>query len=558
MKRLPERPNLDQLKKQAKELLSAFRRGEPDALARFRSALPAAAAKTGRTIEHLGLRLADAQSCVAREYGFASWADLAAFVLARQARASDPAAASLDLLRFIYAGDIAGGTNRARPLVAERILDERPDLAGHDPYLACAVGEETVLTRETKHDPAWVDRPGGPLALPPLVAVAHSSLLRLPGYRERLIASAKLLLDAGADPNQSVRSRWAASAGAPSEEHPLSALYGAAGHNHDPELTALLLERGADPNDGESLYHSLESPSCTRLLLEAGARVTGTNALYRALDLDDVEPLGLLLAHGANPNERPSGPPTSDWGAPLLWAIRRRRSPAHIQALLAAGADPSARTPRGESAYALALRFGLPDVAALLTKAGADAEDLSPEDAFVAACARGDEREARRRASERPDIVASLSDAELGLLPELAAQGCGNAVRVMVGLGWPVATRGGDWNASALNHAVFRGDAPLTRFLLEHGASWAEQHGFGDNVCGTLSWASCNEPVEGGDWAGCAKALRAHGLPPGRPDAAASGAVIIDGVRRLFSDDVAEVLLAASPGLSVAGEDGDG
>ena len=165
----------------------------------------------------------------------------------------------------------------------------------------------------------------------------------------------------------------------------------------------------------------------------------------------------------------------------------------------------------------MALRFGLPEVADLLARAGG-AVSVTREEEFVAACARGDEETARRIRSERPDLPAALADAQLRLLPELAAQGCGEAVRAMVRLGWPIAVRAGDWDASALNHAVFRGDAALAKFLLEHGASWKEMHGHGDNVNGTLSWASRNRPHSQGDWVGCARALLDHGLPLDQAD----------------------------------------
>ena len=128
-------------------------------------------------------------------------------------------------------------------------------------------------------------------------------------------------------------------------------------------------------------------------------------------------------------------------------------------------------------------------------------------------------------------------------LPDIAAEGGEEGVRLMVKLGWPVAVRGGDWNASALNFAVFRGNAGLTRLLLEHGASWKEQHGYGDNACGTLSWASCNEPIVGGDWVGCARALLDHGMPSATPDPQDPDWVVIGGRRMRFSDEVSEVLL---------------
>jgi ankyrin repeat protein len=545
MPRLPARPNIGHLKKQAKDLLTLYRHGDTQAIGRIRQALPAARGLTDADIAGLGLRLHDMQSCIAREHGLASWTDLKRLVEASTAAGAD--AVILGWLRLAYAADIAGGVNRERPQAAARMLEDDPALARGDAYLACAAGEEAVLRQAVQDDAAWVNRPGGPLKLPPLVAVTHSTLVRLPAFRDRLHACARFLLQAGADPNQSVGSRWPPdSLDRPSEVYRLSALYGAAGRNRDAELTRLLLQSGADPNDGESLYHALESGACTRLLLEGGARIAEANAMYRVLDLDDVEALRLLLAHGGDPNQPPPGPPTADWGSPLLWAIRRRRSPAHIQALLQAGADPLATTPDGTDAHIWALRFGLAEVAEVLRQAAGIAGPVPEAERFVAACARADAAAAEAMLAQSPQIVRELSEPQLRLLPELAAEGCGEAVRAMVRLGWPVAVRGGDWSASALNHAVFRGDAALARFLLEHGASWKEEHGYGDNVSGTLSWASCNEPMEGGDWPGCAEALLDHGMPAAAPDPAGSDTVILDGRRKRFSEAVTEVVLEAA------------
>lgn len=545
MKRIPDRPDIGHLKKQAKQLLALYRAGDAGAAQRFREALPIAAQRSDAEIASLALRLHDAQSCVAREHGFASWSDLTAFVLARNAHASDPAMAVRRWLGLVYAGDIAGGTHAAKPAVAARLLEENPGLLGSDPWLGCAVGDVELLRATLARDPGWMNRPGGPLLLPPLVAVTHSSLVRLPPFRAGLHACARLLLDAGADPNQAVGSRWPpASLAAPSASERLSALYGAAGQNQQAEMTRMLLQAGADPNDGESLYHALESPECTQLLLAAGARVAGSNALYRALDLDGIGALQLLLAHGADANEPALFPPAKDWGTPLLWAIRRRRSPAHVRALLAAGADPSVKAPDGASAHVLALRFGLPEVAQLLRTGGES--PLPMVDRFIAACARADEAEAGRLRAAQPDLIDSLSGPQLRMLSELAGEGCGSAVRLMVRLGWPVSTPGGDWNASALNQAVFRGDAELALFLLQYGARWTERHGYGDNVAGTLSWASLNQPIEGGDWTGCAEALLAHGMPGARPDPEGTGGVLLDGRRTWFSEEVCDVLLAGS------------
>lgn len=542
MQRSPDRLNLEHLKKQAKELIRLYRSRHAAAIVRFRAALPAAAGLADEAILALQLRLHDAQSCIAREQDFASWTDLKQYVEVRMATRSEREPRVLRWAQLLYSGDVSGTVNRANPRVALRMLADDPELVAGDAWLACAIGDEAALRQATQSDPTWLNQPGGPLRLPPLVAVAHSGLLRVDEFRERVHRCARLLIADGADVNQRIFSRWQpGSLEKPDERYPLSVLYGAAGNNHDLALTAMLLEAGADPNDGESLYHSLERPAITRLLLQHGARIAESNAIYRSIDLEDDTALRLLLQHGGDPNEPARNAPITDWGSPLAWAIYRRR-PRHVEALVEAGADISRQTPDGLSLYRLALRFGLSNVAPLL-QTQANAAGISDEERFVAAAASGNEAEARAIQALRPDLPAALSPVQLRLLPDMAAAGAGDAVRTMVSLGWPIAVRGGDWDASALNHAVFRGDAALTRFLLEHGAEWTERHGFGDNACGGLSWASINVPVEDGDWVGCARALREHGMPGATAIAGEEEVVMVDGVRRRFSDEVAEEML---------------
>jgi hypothetical protein len=358
------------------------------------------------------------------------------------------------------------GHRGPQPTQAQRELQAHPEFASEDPH-AAGISDAIVDT---------ADASSGMTAL---AAVTHSSLSRL--RPDDFAACVRKLIALGADVNTGL------------------ALYGAAGKNHQAELAKLLLDAGADPNDNESVYHATEESSltCLKLLLASGARAKGTNALNHSLDRDALECTQLLLEAGADPNEGNA--------PPLHWAIRHRRSMAHIDALLAAGADPRLANHHGLTPFRAALLYGLPEVAAKLREI--TGESVNEVDAFVSACARGDREEAERLRRPVPPIYAVM-------LPEAVASGNYRGAKLMVEMGWPVAARGGDWNATALNLAVFRGDPAMVKFLLEHGSSWEEKHGFGDNVCGTLSYASVERPHHFGNWLACAKALvEVGGMP---------------------------------------------
>lgn len=83
---LPSRPNLEHLKSQAKDLLAAHREsrqsGDVEVLARIRAAVPAYANQSDDAIRNGPFALHDAQSAIAREYGFPSWAALRSHVAA--------------------------------------------------------------------------------------------------------------------------------------------------------------------------------------------------------------------------------------------------------------------------------------------------------------------------------------------------------------------------------------------------------------------------------------------------------------------------------------------
>lgn len=79
-KKLPARPNLDHLRRQAKALLASLEAGDPEAIATILEFLPAAKGMSAAKARKANFRLADAQFALARKTGFGSWPQLARHV----------------------------------------------------------------------------------------------------------------------------------------------------------------------------------------------------------------------------------------------------------------------------------------------------------------------------------------------------------------------------------------------------------------------------------------------------------------------------------------------
>lgn len=504
---LPERADLQQLKRRARELLRAWQAGEAESLAR--AAPYIRAERLAQTPQ-----LSAAQLVIARELGFASWPALQRAVHA-QAEARELSQAARITRALALA--LGRGWDSPQPERALALLQAQaptacpPELR---PALALVQGDLSALG----------PLPAPTLRLPPFDAPAlayacFSSLHRLgEPWAGPLLRSAQTLL--AACPRETLNLLHM-----PDEEPgtatslQLPLLYGAIARARSPELAAALLAAGADPNDGESLYHACEDPERGRAaqqirqLCAHGARWAGTNALLRLLDFEDPEGLALALSLGAEVKE-----PGPQGGHALHHALRRGRSLACLRLLIDQGADLSARDAQGHTPATLAALLGETAALALLAARGARPELPSARERFLAACAAADGATARALLNAEPGLLQGLTPQDLRLLPDQAQRRAHASVGLMLDLGWPVATPG-DWGASALNQAAFNGDAALIQELLAHGARWDERNGYGGDVMGSLLHAASHLPQPGGDYLASLQLLLAAGAP--RPDAEA-------------------------------------
>ncbi|HEX7085297.1 MAG TPA: ankyrin repeat domain-containing protein [Vicinamibacterales bacterium] len=463
---LPARPNLDQYKKQAKELLKAYAAKDPEAILRVR-----AHGTRSR------LSLADAQFVIAREHGFDSWPTFARHIdTLRIARA----VASLDdpVAAFVDAACVPrdGRDHRSGSLdEANAILERYPHVARASVYTAAILADEPAVRAFLARDPGDAVRQGGPLGWDALTYLCFSRYLRLDRSRsDAFVNTARALLDAGASPNTG----WYETIDRETQPRQLmeAAIYGAAGIAQHAGLTRLLLERGADPNDEETPYHVPETTDNTvlRILLESG-RLNEKSLgciLVRKADWHDLEGLRLALDHGANPALSPG------WGTyPLHHAIERDNRIEAIVALLDRGADPTAvRSKCGRSAIQIAAHRGRGDILRLLESRGVPLS-LAGVDRLVAACAMDDRASIRMLLEREPALTRELLASGGAFLAAFSGVGNVRGVDNLLECGVPVDARySGDpyfdvaANSTALHVAAWRASHDVVRLLIARGA----------------------------------------------------------------------------------------
>src|SRR5579859_1432094 len=461
-KPLPLRPNLEQYKKQAKDLLKGFRSSQPDAVQRARNFHPRFAQGSGSPLGPAKFLLADAQLVIAREHGFESWPK---FVQRIEVINSEIAANVNPVAAFIKAA-IWHGTLDA----AEAILAAHPEIARESIHVAAILGDDAAVRRFISADPRNAAKKEAPYDGDALVYLCLSKYLRLDKTRsEAFLRAATALLDAGADPNTGFRAK---------DEYGdfETALYGAAGVAHHADLTRLLLERGADPNDNETFYHAPETynNAALKVLVESGKMRADLLAgmLLRKADWHDYEGAKYLLEHGADPNQM------SRWGYTALHqALRRDNALEIIELMLDHGADPAINTVAdGGSGIVIAAHRGRRDVLELLRRRGI-AIGLPGVDRLIVACAQNDEDAVRAIAAGEPKLVHELLTQGGKLLAEFAGTDNTEGVRLLLDLGVKVtALYEGDGyfgiprESTALHVAAWKAWHKTVKFLIERGA----------------------------------------------------------------------------------------
>ena len=480
---LPGNANLEQLKNGAKSFQRAVRAGDVGAAEVVNEFHPRLGSAAPGSPELDGFTRADAQLVIARQFGFSSWPKLKAHLelVARYARSpheqpiggplADKRAVIDEFLRLAcltYGDDDPDRLRRAYSLLEEHDWLQRASI-----HTIAASGDLDAARELLDRDPSQASLVGGPHGWEPLLYLTYARVPLGPG--RSAVGVAQLLLEHGADPNAGYL--WEGLI------PPFTALTGALGgggtipkHPEELALARLLLEAGADPNDGQALYNRGWGPDphedWLELLFEFG------------LGSGDGGPWRRLLG------ERQDSP--RKMLEDLLIAAAGHGLTDRVRRLLARGVDPEGREPkhpiyRGRSPVQEAALAGHMDIVSVLVDAGASWEH-DQVDELVAAAMAGERDTVHRLLASDPGVRERAIERRPDQLVRAAGQNSYVAVALLIELGFDVNARS---RTAPLHEAAMRGNLPVIKLLLDHGADpnihdtgydatpagWAEHHG---------------------------------------------------------------------------------
>ncbi len=461
-RQLPQKPNLEHLKKQAKELQRSMQQG----------------------------KLADAQHTLANEYGFATWAKLKSHV---EALGLSPA----EMLKAAVCDSDAAQVRE--------ILERYPELRARidDPLPDYGFGQHALFAAVQRSDRATIDvllRAGADIRKrtewwaggfgvlddcdPGLVdfllergAVldAHSAarLGMLPKLSELVAADPGVVHARGGDGQTPLHfastvevAEFLLANGADIDARDVD-------HESTPAQYMLRVEqRRHYPKDRQDVARYLVSRGCRTDILMAAA-LGDTDLARRHLDSDPAC-IRMSVSEEWFPKQNPRA-----GGTIYIWKLGAHRT-----------------------AHAVARNFGHEEVFQLLM-------ERTPEDLKLAlACELGDEAVFHEFLSKNPDAASMLSEADQRKLPNAAQNNNTAAVRLMLEAGWPVDTPG-EMGATALHWAGFNGNAEMTREILRfHPTLELKSREYAGTALGWAVYGSGNGwHRETGDFVGTIRAL---------------------------------------------------
>lgn len=444
MRNLTPQSSLESLKKEAKAWLKALRAGDSAARQRLIDGLPDSPGEPG--LRHVQLALA-------REFGLPGWADLKQALEGLALALRSHAELAELLLRSAKPWD---SDKQGAARIFTRISARMPGLSRHSIHAAAMVGDLDEVKRWLAREPDAAKRKGGPLDWEPLQYLAYG---RLPGAELHAVEIARLLLEAGADPNVVFDDGW---------DNPFTLLNGVVGkgeqgrsaHPRAMDLALLFLDAGKDGFDTQVHYDDSLGPDETRWLDLLWSRSDPARWQELRYAGNSLNTLDYLLGNAVDRGH-----------------IHR------AEWLLAHGADPNAR--HGYSHFPLHVHAQLKghlDLAGLLERKGASSPPLTGLLAFQAACMRHDFAAARSTArltpaflgdpgplivaAQRDDDVLAAFLLEIGMPVDLAPPDkkralhwcgqCGSVrvAKILIGAGANIDARGSAYQGTPLGFAL--------------------------------------------------------------------------------------------------------